>query len=642
MHLQIADVKYGNELGAWKPHGACFDNSSAGEPLELGFGGRDYQKKCYERFHKKRRTLLIAPTGSGKSPMQVACAAREILECDYKQKQVFVVPQLDIGNGFSCNAELTIDGKTYPFEVTEDCCKDDGLEGPVERIKKFLISKKSHRGYKQKGILGGCTAVVSYVSLLEAFKRMTHEQRLYVIQTTSFRLDEVHHISGVGDDVETANRLGVFTKFILDHDGSLHLTTATFFRGDRQPIIDVKYLSQFEIFTVPFLEHWEVLGLRELHQIYRCYKKSTDLLNQIVESIAAEPDQPTLVIVPQNGVKFFKQTDKWKWVKKLVCKLEEIYGYGKVLDLVSPDRQEKDKKRLIAKIQDFSAVVTCGIGREGTNWPACSRIHNTILDANVLQPIQKLGRALRQYKGKVDVKMFNYIEHFNSWDSRSPEKREKIRQLLSDRHNAVIVASMLDDMFCTIPIIMPTLPKQGNKPIQQERLTLDDVYGGSRNELIGRLVQRVLLLPSEFCDGDGVLEVIDEIIEEFKGNMLRDVPVELLRERLKKEIVRRLNPESPNLRLDGVLVNFIRENGWDKVVREHIKDHSPYIGAAKTEDLKKLKEFLDQYNWDDLMEALTEIKVVGVNTVRNEMKDTDLYFKDKQIRRILRQRGTAA
>lgn len=579
------------------------------DPKELGYGNRNYQIRCYNKFYKKSRTILIAPTGSGKSLVQVFNAAREIKESDYNQKQVFIVPQLHIAHGFTeyRHKSLKIDDDIYGWEVTENYCYDSNQS--VKKITNFLLNKNPCKSYRANKILGGCTAAISYSALLAAFNKMTSMERKNAIKNVSFRIDEIHHISGVNENGEAANRLGEFTKQVLDNDGSLHLTTATFFRGDQSVIISNEYIKDFEIFRVPFLEHWRSLGLEELHQNYYSYNDGEDILQQIINSVASEPEEPPIVIVPSDGQKFFKCINKWKWVNKLVEGLGDIYGNDKVLDLVTPSRQQKDKNRLMSDNHDFSAVVTCAIGREGTDWPVCSRVYNTVLDGNALQAIQKLGRALRQSKDKINVKMINFIEHFDKWNDDPSIIREK----LSDRFNTVVCASMLDDMF--YPILMPTLPSEKKDKTTNEifHVTLEDVYGSNRNELIEDMMRRVLEIPCSERTGEIIDEIINEIIEEYEDdNITKNVSHDVLKERLRKEILRRQNPNDPNLRIDGIIVDFIRENGWDKVVRDNIAPNSPFIGKAKTEDLEELQKFLK----GDWMENMEQVKKIGIKNIK--------------------------
>lgn len=607
MRLQPANFDYIDPN--WKPLTASIPVLKDTDPKELGYGGRGYQVRWDAESKGKRRTVLKAPTGSGKSLMMVFHSAREIIESDYRQKQVFLVPQLNIGNGFSeyRHKKLLVDGSVYGWEITTNCCYDN--ERSVSRIRDFLLSDRPCKSYRANKILGGCTAVASYAAFLAAWRRATSSERLEMIRNASFRVDEFHHALGVCEGA-LANQLGTFCQYLLDNDGSLHSATATFFRSsEKEVIIGDEYLKSFFIFAVPFLEFWKLTGLRSFHQSFQSYKDSDDLQRQILASIAAEPDQRPIVIVPPDGVKFFKLTDKWEWVKSTVRGMEDTFGKGSVLDLVSQDTKERDKQRLISEKQDFDGYLTCMVGKEGTDWPPCSRIYNTVLDANVLQPIQKIGRALRPSDGKVDVRMINYVKHFDKWDSDV----EDIRERLSDRFNAVAVASMYDDMF--YPILFPTLPRQesGEKPTEKPKMvSLEDVYGSKRNELIQDMIRRLLSIPASERTAEAVDEIIDDIIEEYQDGILEEVPPEVLKDRLRKEIVRRQNPSNPDLRLDGFVVDFIRENGWDKVVREHVAPGSPFMGEAKTEDLVQLQKFLSKSDW---MENVEQIKKIGIKNV---------------------------
>lgn len=578
----------------------------------LGGGDRGFQPACHDSFHGERWTLLIAPTGGGKSLIQVFNAAREILESGYKQKQVFIVPQLNIGVGFTGlrHERIMLGGTVYNWEVSVDCCSDS--RNSVERIREFLLKPVSCKSHIASGTIGGCTAVVSYSAILAAWSKMTKTEQRRAIRNTSFRPDEVHHVAGVDESGAAANQLGEFCKQILDLDGSLHLTTATFFRGDQSLILDRSYLKRFKVFHVQFMDHWNTLGLNGLDFTYHCYTNGADVLNQVAETIRSEPKERPLVIVPSDGQGFFKKSDKWKWVKKLVKSIEAVHGKGNVLDLVSLDRQDADKARITSDVQGFTAVVTCSIGREGTDWPACSRVFNTVLDSNAVQPIQKLGRALRKSPGKKNVKMFNYIEHFPAWDS-SPDV---IREKLSDRFNAIIASSMLDDMLH--PIMVPIAPKNrkdssGTKgSAKEESATLDQIYGGARNGLVSDLMRGVLSLPDYEKTGKSIDDIIDRVMSDYEDGMLVDAPRNEVKSRLRKEVVRRLNATNPSLRMDGMNVDFIRENGWDKVVRQHIAGRSPFNGGADTRELAALQLFLkEQRNPDLKKRQLIDLAISG-------------------------------
>ena len=604
----------------WKPLDSELILKST-DPRQLGYGGRQWQIRCYNVFHHKRLTILIAPTGSGKSLMLVFNAAREVLESDYKQKQLFLVPQLNIGNGFTenRNAKLVIDGQVYDWEITENCC-DNNVQS-VKRIKKFLLTNNSCKPYRANKVIGGCTASATYAAFLAAWKTMSRKQKLVAIKNTSFRIDETHHISNVTEGGVKANRLGKFCKFLLDNNGSLHLATGTFFRGDRQTILGNHYLEEFEIFRVPFLEHWETLGLKELEQSFCPYKDSDDLMNQILSSIASEPE-PSLIIVPNDGTKIFKNTNKWKWVTELIDGLSHIYGDNEIiLDLVTPEKKKEGKKLLESEAQDFYVVVTCQIGREGTDWPPCSRIYNVALDGNTQQVLQKLGRGLRPHEGKTDIKMFNYIKHFDNWD----DNPETIREHLSDRFNAVMLSSMSDDMF--YPILMPSIPSEDENGNEKKsiQVSLEDVYGNKRNEIIEQMMRSVLEIPDDGRTVEIIDEIIDALIKTYDEDMLENVSYEVLKDRLRKELLRRQNPTDEDLRLN-ILADFIRkEGGWDKVFRKYIAHNSPFVGKATTKELKQLSKFLNG-DWLEIFEKIEKIGLKNLKVGTSEYRWAKYYI----------------
>jgi hypothetical protein len=601
MKLQPVNFDFFDEN--WSHLEKCAPVLSDDTPKELGYGNRGYQIEQYLWSEGKGRTITTSPTGSGKSLMQVINAAREIKESDYGQRQVFGVPQLNIGRGFSKHKKIVVDGEIYDFEIEADCCVDS--ENPVQKIKKFLLGRVRVNECRKNKVIGGCTAVVSYASLLSAFNSMTEAEKKRVIKRTTFRFDEVHHILGVEEGcANERNRLGELCKFLLDNGAKVHLTTATFFRGDRGVILGKKYMDQFETFRVPFLVYFEALCLRSFHNEFVSYKDAEHLKKEILSSVKSEKENRAIIIVPSKGHGFFKDTNKNVWTKSLVKELKTIYGSGQVLDLVSPETQAKDKKRLISEDQDFSVIVTCAIGREGTDWPMCSRVYNTVLDKNVLQPVQKMGRALRPHDGKKDAKMINYVRHFDGWDA----KPETIRQCLSDRFNAIVVASILDDMFHQI--LMPTIPqgKSGKKQV-----SLEDVYGEKRHDLVIDLVKQVAAIPEDSQSGESIDKVIDKIIEKFKGEMMEEVSHSEIKIRLRKEVARRYSPKDPSLRIKGVKVDFVRKEGWDKVVKSKIVSRSLFNGEANLKEMKSLRDFFEKENRLILDEVIAVTNELGIN-----------------------------
>lgn len=597
---------------------------------ELGFGGRKFQLDAYNKFNGKRFTINVSPTGSGKSLVQVFCAAREIIESDYKQKQVFIVPQLDIGNGFSDHKHeyLKMNGKIYEWETTNNFCSDS--KDSVKKIKKFLTTNIDCSDNKTNNIIGGVTAVVSYSALVHAFKSMTKKEKLKMIENTSFRIDEGHHVCGVEDDF-VPNKMGEITKFILDNDGHYHITTATLFRGDYQPIVGRDYLKKFSIFRVPFLDHWNTLGIDKLNYNFESYQSAEDLFKKIVSNIKKNPQQRPMIILPADKQKYFKYENKWYWTKKLVSELEKVFGKGKVLDLISDDTQDASKARLAKSEQDFYAIVTCSIGREGTDWPACNYVHNTTLDSNLVLAIQKLGRVMRQYAGKTQVYFTNYIEHFPKWDSDT----EDIRCRLSDRFNAIFASNMIDDLFS--PVVMPKLPKKKQESDDnqsddsddtEDTASLDDVFGPVKGEVVEEIMNEVWKIKQNDLSPDKVEKIIEEIIEKHNDDILVDVDFESLKDRLMLEVARIQDPKEEKLKIKGCIVDFIREGGWDKIIRKSLKEGSPFVGSVDAIDLNKLQEFLsrnDKASYEEHIEFAKKHAYSGNTEYDDATKPIEFY-----------------
>ena len=592
----------------WLPLAATMPQQAEPGLKVLGGGDRYYQVKCFKKFAGEDRTILISPTGSGKTTIMIYCAAREILTKG--RRQLFSVPQNVISCGFAdlAKKQIRINGRNYHWGISDqwNCCT---RVQSVKRLREFMLRpNKPGKKWRSNFIGGNDVAIATHAAVVAVWKTLTPAQKKIAVKNVTFRIDETHHVSGVGDDLQM-NHLGKFVKDVLDYNGRLHLATATFFRGDRIVLLSEANAARFVIYRVDFMDHWKTLRLRELRMDYKCYSGGGDLLQQVINGVAAEPNEPALVVVPADGQGFFRNVNKPQWVAKLVASLEAKYGEGSVLDLVSPDRQKADYIRFGKQPQEFRVVVTCSIGREGADWPACSRVHNLVLDGNVLMLVQKLGRALRPYEAKVDVVMTNYIEEFKGW--------KHAREKLSDRFNAVVAASMLDEMMFTI--LMPTVDKKGQP---SQKVGLADVFGSEWPHLILDLVERYHgTANADQMTGEMLTAIIDDVIDDYRDDMLLEVADEDLRMRLRKEILRRTHASDPKMKIDGFMIEFVRtEGGWDRVTSQHIAGRTMFVGAADTVAFNRLRKILNTDG--DWHENMTAIKKHGGFPALRKKHDT--------------------
>lgn len=594
-------------------------------PFVLGADGRWFQSEAFKVFRGKHRTVLIAPTGSGKSLIHIFGAVDEVRLSNYELKVLIALPQRNIARSFCTNGHvrLLLDGEEWIWEVGLNACHDSIGDEVVRQVRGFLLSKPNNEADKANRTVRANVAVVTYAAVLAALHQMTPEEKRIAITTTSLYVDEAHHLANVDQWEKAATELGELVREWLRYEGSrVHLGTATFFRGDNKSILSREFLKSFTKYRVEFMDHWKTLGLNKFIQDYKCYSDAEDAKNQILEAIRAEPDKPVLIILPRSGEGIFKWTEKTQFVKSFVAEVKTILEPKMVLNLISKDRQDADEEIITYGDQsDISAVVTCYKGREGMDWPACARIHNLQLDGNVLQVIQKLGRALRRFPGKTDVIMFNYIEYFAGWKTDS----EKFRQTISERFTSVAVMSMLDDMF--YPILMPKIPGGctiGKKRTRKEWVTLEDVYGDKRQNIIMDLAQKAESLPNDSGMSARIDRILQEIINKYREDMLTEVDDYVLMERLRKELIRRFNPRIPRLRLDDNLTNLLSRVSWDQVVRKYIAPRSFFEGTASTEDIERLQKELWALDpdliWKEMCQKIAEIGIPNLKKGSEEDK----------------------
>jgi hypothetical protein len=196
---------------------------------------------------------------------------------------------------------------------------------------------------------------------------------------------------------------------------------------------------------------------------------------------------------------------------------------------------------------------------------------------------------MRSYKGKTSITMVNYFPEMPNWDG----DREEIRAALSDRYNAVIVASMMNDNFC--PIGMPAKIKKKYEALESNKkssYTLEDVYGPASTHMLDDLYKSVDALPVEKQTNENIDEIITRIIDENKDIAIYDAEDQDVRECLKKQLIRSKNASIPKLKLEPVDVSYVREAGWDKVIEETVNGKSFFTATSGKNEMTELQKFL--------------------------------------------------
>jgi hypothetical protein len=589
---------------------------------------RDWQKKAYKSLRDSRLFLVKAFCGSGKTTLSVVLGLYDLIK--NKRKQLYIVPQSHIGDGFCVSGEFYIPqlgvvhlGKSLNF------CEDS--DSKTDMLINFLMSNVNYSrsvtdlGKNQYVVNGAsCMAVATHQCFVAAMDRIIEreskgEKGLFdkCVKNLSLYIDEAHHIK-TGDseqdklEEETHNRLGRISDNIIknadENNSRVGLTTATFFRGDQGIIIDPQNIAKFHRFELDFLEHFETLGIEKVFVNFEEYE--VDPIKQIVANIESELNERHLIVVPTGG----KIGSKWRKndidlsrLKKeisLMLKRNGLDSNEVVLDLVDQETQKHNKSILLkepkeaysedeTKNSKIRIVITCMLGREGTDWCPCSRLHNASIElGSTTLAVQTLGRLFRKFYKKNSVGVTYYIKNFDSL-----ETAEKKREFISNRVNAMLALMIIDDLMNPIMLPeLPTTPHAGAKRIYKKKkktkkIRLNQVYSSEDFEKIKEEILKSVSYQFDF-DSYSVEEIIENSISKYEkkaavdsGDIVAAFKVFLLR------------AKSEALRSKGIDISFVRLHGFDEIVEENKLEGNFWAGVLTGKKLEKFKELIGKIFW---------------------------------------------
>ncbi len=579
----------------------------------------DWQQVAFPAVSGARFSLVTAFCGSGKSFLQVCLAIDEVIRSGYTQKQLIVVPQEHIHEGFSKDQELeyqsiVLQGKKYQWRIQDNFCNIIGLR--VNKLVEWLLKSpaKLSKGYRERTI-SGLNAVATHAALVAAWKKMTLPQKRKAIKHLSLRGDECHHIKNVllaeEEDFDFANGNGNTTgfgevcTFLLNEGGPtthLHLTTATFFRSDRSYVLSKDARSKFSEYHLPWEEHFKTLGIEDFHLQWQEYPTNGSPIPCILARIKAEPKHRHAVTVPSTGIKW---REDGKEYLRLLKGLEKMFP-GEVLDLITQSTQKKNKQKLLAEPKKldkknppkFKVIVMCQLGREGTDWCPCDRLHNASGETALTLTIQTIGRPFRRYKGKTNIIAYNYVPKFIS-----PKKGLSKRELISDRANALLVTMMTDELVNTMvcpplkPYQKPDKPEGSDQP--EGGRGLGSILGSQLSAVFEDMAKAIENLVPVERTKKHLREAAREICERYDIDTTQYNVIDAII----ASVLRRLAP--PEMR-PSVSVSFLRKtHNFDKIMENATR--SIYFGNINARDFKILRNILEGEEWNERYNELIEV-----------------------------------
>ena len=414
---------------------------------------RRSQARAFAALKDKKRTVLQAPTGWGKSLVIASLVLYKLLR-NPNLRCIIAVPQTLIARGFMRDWTLRIAGKLVDWVVQHNLCHKQATD-TVANLVAFL--RGSHTS------LGDRILVCTHATLAHAYKRLKAHRQLAVLKDVVLWIDEGHHAKNaqiVGRDDTVSNSLGALATYCVTHGNHVGLATATYMRGDARHILPDKMLATFTHVKIPYDLYFEEAQPVESFEFNII---AGDTLKAL-DSIFAKP-RPTILYLAKRNSRYAGRC-KYLEVRQLLRRLSKrlktpirrqgamiLVGDLKVLDLVTEKGREARKAYLDdgGKVDIIIALDTC---KEGFDWPEAER--SIILGErhSIPELIQMIGRLFRRAEGKTHAEVYQILPAAVPNSKRFKDQRNAILTV-------IFSAMLLEDVF--LPISLSTGPRKSKR-----------------------------------------------------------------------------------------------------------------------------------------------------------------------------------
>jgi len=409
-------------------------------PLRLQLSGLyKWQKDAYEMLSVLPHAEMVSPTGSGKSRVEIYCAADH---CASGKKTLIVTPQHEIAAGF--NQKLLIQTHRGDYEWSPQICDvDEG--GKLDQLRTFLTRDNP----------GAFIATHAALARLEPEIRKNDE----MLRNLLLIVDEAHHgrADVVADQVEGQkyNKIGQIVSIAvkLQHQGTrVLLASATPFRGDQRPIISEEVYGQFfkgNRYTRGVQEHLREHGLQVIPYL-RTYRGAADAyLSKLKEAFSDKKRSGKSFIFMPHTLRREVMGEKDRHVEEICGALNDL-GFT-VLDLVSESSQAANKKYLCERRQankevDEDVILAMNLGQEGVDIPSVDHVVVIGGRDSLTQICQTVGRAFRPFPGKKNI-TFDYIVHNPRIEGSGEEVEDEYNRFMK----VIFTAYAALDVFDVLP-----------------------------------------------------------------------------------------------------------------------------------------------------------------------------------------------
>ena len=353
------------------------------EKINLPFMPRDYQYDAFIHALENKRSVLVSPTGSGKSFI-IYLLIRWYLDRHKDKKVLLIVPTTSLVE------QMYSDFNSYNFDVEDNCHliysgKDKDTEKPVMISTWQSIHKLGPRWFEQFGMVIGDEC--------HGFKAKS----LSSIMNKSVNAEYRFGTTGTLDGTQT-------NKMVLEGlFGPVHKVTTTV------KLQEQKTLAKLDIDIL--LLQYEKEIREQLHNI--TYQEEIDFLvsnekrNRFIRNLALSLDGNTLVL--------FNLVEKHG--KVLRDLIEDKLDDGRRLFYVSGETKTTDReavRKIVEKQSNAVVLASLGTFSTGIN---IRNIHNIIFASpskSQIRVLQSIGRGLRVSDDGRTTKLFDIADDLRS------------------------------------------------------------------------------------------------------------------------------------------------------------------------------------------------------------------------------------
>jgi hypothetical protein len=430
-------------------------------PVEKFNPARYYQEQCYHALKSQRLAIINGPTSCGKSMMSDMIFYSK-LKRNPKLRGIHSVPQTIIGDGFAKEYFIHPETKAKISYVPNlNLCDATGTDtSKVQALLTFLRCKPT-------APIPSRLAVCSHATLVDAFQQ---EPKLF--KNVVINIDESQHISYgqwiENENKEITNEIGAIVQYCIKNKSChLLLTTATFFRNDRIPIVPEKYMDLFKRFSLPWDVFLPYTGINKFSYDFWMYDNG-DFLLPLMQLFKHQYDKTIVYIDPRGG------DDKQKYVtavlqaiaqaktsKGLPEESEDGITYIKrgkqtveVVDLVFGGNNMEKKKKLIQKAHKSSDPNTIRVlialhrFKEGANLKHLNRAILIHPRGSIVDNIQIPGRLFRKATGKDSVQIHTLLRM--NHDYSSEEYKDNINTYVNATMGCLLLEQVMAPRLITV------------------------------------------------------------------------------------------------------------------------------------------------------------------------------------------------